>query len=112
MNWHDVLLAMLPEHILLVGIVLLIGVELVSDRARGALGLAIFAVAAATAAALLLANSGYAAAPFAGQFSVNPTTLTAKAIVLALVLPSLLLSRDDFRDTRFHLLLLSSVYGV
>jgi NADH-quinone oxidoreductase subunit N len=112
MNWSDVLLAMLPEHLLLVGIVLVILLELVSDRPRGALALTVVAVVAATAAAALLANKGYAAAPFAGHFSVNPATLTAKALVLALVLPTLLLSRDDFRDTRFHILLLSSVYGV
>jgi NADH-quinone oxidoreductase subunit N len=112
MNWSDVLLAMLPEHLLLVGIVLVILLELVSDRPRGALALTVVAVVAATAAAALLAGKGYAAAPFAGHFSVNPATLTAKALVLALVLPTLLLSRDDFRDTRFHILLLSSVYGV
>ena len=112
MNWQDVLLAMLPEHILLVGIVLLIVLELVSDRPRGALALALLTVAAATAAAALLATQGYAAAPFAGHFSVDPASLTGKAIVLALVLPTLLLSRDDFSETRFHILLLSSVYGV
>jgi len=112
MNWSDVLLAMLPEHLLLVGIVLVIFLELVSDRPRGALALTVVAVVAATAAAALLAGKGYAAAPFAGHFSVNPATLTAKALVLALVLPTLLLSRDEFRDTRFHILLLSSVYGV
>jgi len=112
MNWHDVLLAMLPEHLLLTGIVLVIFLELVSDRPRGALALTVVAVVAATAAAALLAGKGYAAAPFAGHFSVNPATLTAKALLLALVLPVLLLSRDDFRDTRFHILLLSSVYGV
>ena len=112
MNWQDVGLAMLPEHLLLVGIVLLIVLELVSDRPRGALGLAVLAVVAATAAAAFLATSGYASAPFAGHFSVNPATLTAKALLLALVLPTLLLSRDDFSETRFHILLLSSVYGV
>jgi NADH-quinone oxidoreductase subunit N len=112
MNWTDVGLAMLPEHLLLAGIVLLIGLELISERPRGALGLALLTVIAATSAAAMLAGSGYAAAPFAGQFSVNPATLVAKAIVLAMVLPVLLLSRDDFVGTRFHLLLLSSVYGV
>jgi NADH-quinone oxidoreductase subunit N len=112
MNWQDVGLAMLPEHLLLVGIVLLIVLELVSDRPRGALALAVLTVVAATAAAALLATNGYASAPFAGHFSVNPATLTAKALLLALVLPTLLLSRDEFSETRFHILLLSSVYGV
>jgi len=32
-------------------------------------------------------------------------------VILALALPVLLISRDDFRDTRFPLLLLSSLYG-
>ena len=112
MNWQHVLLAMLPEHILLVGIVLLIFLELTSERPRGALALALLTVVAATAAATLLATRGYASAPFAGHFSVDAATLTAKAVVLALVLPTLLLSRDDFSETRFHILLLSSVYGV
>src|SRR5512134_1142290 len=112
MNWQAVLTSMLPEHLLLAGIVLLMVLDLVSDRPRGALALAFAAVAAAAVAALTLALDGYMAAPFAGQFSVNPATLIAKAIVLALVLPVLLLSRDDFADLRFHLLLLSSLYGV
>src|SRR5512135_798203 len=112
MNWQDVLLAMLPEHILLLGIVLLIVLELTSERPRGALAVALLTVVASTAAAALLASKGYAAAPFAGQFSVNPATLTGKALVLALVLPTLLLSRDEFGETRFHILLLSSIYGV
>jgi NADH-quinone oxidoreductase subunit N len=112
MNWQDVLLAMLPEHLLLVGIVLLIVLELLSDRPKGALALSLVTVVAATAAAALLANDGYAAAPFAGHFSVDPATLTAKALVLALALPTLLLSRDEFSETRFHILLLSSLYGV
>ena len=112
MNWTDVLLAMLPEHILLAGIVLLIVLDLVSDKPRGVLALSLVTVAAATAAAALLAAGDASIAPFAGHFSVTPATLTAKAIVLALVLPTLLLSRDDFSETRFHLLLLSSVYGV
>jgi NADH-quinone oxidoreductase subunit N len=112
MNWTNVLLAMLPEHLLLVGIVVLIGLELLSDRPRGMLAVAVVAVGAATAAAALLATQDYAAAPFAGHFSVDPAALTGKAIVLALVLPTLLLSRDDFAETRFHILLLSSVYGV
>jgi NADH-quinone oxidoreductase subunit N len=112
MNWQAVLTSMLPEHLLLAGIVLLILLDLVSDRPRGALAIAVAAVAAAAAAAAMLALDGYSAAPFAGQFSVNPPTLIAKTIVLALVLPVLLLSRDDFADLRFHLLLLSSLYGV
>jgi NADH-quinone oxidoreductase subunit N len=72
MNWQAVLTSMLPEHLLLAGIVLLIVLDLVSDRPRGALAVAFVAVAAAAVAALTLALDGYMAAPFAGQFSVNP----------------------------------------
>ncbi|MFN3566337.1 MAG: NADH-quinone oxidoreductase subunit N [Burkholderiaceae bacterium] len=111
MNWAEVVTAMLPEHLLLAGIVVLILIEVFMPRPRGALGIALLAVAAATAAAASLGFGGYEAAPFAGQFSVNPAGLLAKAIVLALTIPVLLLSRDDFDDSRFHLLLLSSLYG-
>jgi NADH-quinone oxidoreductase subunit N len=112
MNWGTVFFAMLPEHLLLAGIVTLIIVELGRDRPRAVLPIALVAVAAAAAAAASLATTGYAAAPFAGQFSVDTTVYIAKAVILALVLPILLLSRDDFVDSRFHILLLSSVYGV
>jgi NADH-quinone oxidoreductase subunit N len=54
--------------------------------------------------------SGYAAAPF-GVLSVNPAALLAKALVLALAVPVLLLSRDEFARCTFHILLLSSLYG-
>jgi NADH-quinone oxidoreductase subunit N len=111
MNWAEVVTAMLPEHLLLAGIVALILVDVFVPRPRGALGIALLAVAAATAAAASLGFGGYEAAPFAGQFSVNPAALLAKAIVLGLTIPVLLLSRDDFEDSRFHLLLLSSLYG-
>ncbi|MCX8113732.1 MAG: NADH-quinone oxidoreductase subunit N [Burkholderiaceae bacterium] len=111
MNWAEVITAMLPEHLLLAGIVALILVDVFVPRPRGALGIALLAVAAATAAAASLGFGGYEAAPFAGQFSVNPAALLAKAIVLGLTIPVLLLSRDDFEDSRFHLLLLSSLYG-
>ena len=36
----------------------------------------------------------------------------AKAMVLALALPVLLMSRDEFADGEFPVLLLSSLYGV
>lgn len=111
MNWTEVVTAMLPEHLLLAGIVVLILVEVFMPKPRGALGIALLAVIAATAAAASLGFGGYEAAPFAGQFSVNPAGLLAKAVVLGLTIPVLLLSRDDFEDSRFHLLLLSSLYG-
>ena len=112
MSWHTVLTAMLPENLLLAGIVALLLLTIVGGRARAALPLAVLAVGAATAAAAWLSISGYSAAAFSGQFSVTPGSLAAKAIVLALAVPVLLLSRDDFVGSEFHALLLSSLYGV
>ena len=112
MSWESVLTAMLPENLLLAGIVALLGVEISGARSRASLPLAFIAVAAAAAAAAWLSLAGYAGAPFAGQFSVTPEGLLAKAIVLALVLPVLLMSSDEFPGAEFHLLLLSSLYGV
>jgi NADH-quinone oxidoreductase subunit N len=109
---QDLLLAMLPEHLLLLGIVLLIGLELAGRWQRTSFALALLCVGAAAVAAGCLSFDGYEAAPFAGQFSVDPATLLAKAMVLALALPVLLMSRDDFADGEFALLLLSSLYGV
>ena len=43
--------------------------------------------------------------------SIRPTLL-AKAVVLALALPVLLMSRDEFDGGEFAVLLLSSLYGV
>jgi NADH-quinone oxidoreductase subunit N len=111
MNWQEALLAMLPEHLLLAGIVLLICLEIVPGRPRGALALALLSVIAAVAAALTMHANGYTASPFPGQYSVNPAALLAKALVLALAVPVLLLSRDEFARGPFHILLLSSLYG-
>jgi NADH-quinone oxidoreductase subunit N len=109
---RDVLIAMLPEHLLLAGIVALLVLEVALRRPRGALTLSLVAVIAAMAVALSLAVAGYADAPFPGQFAVGPLEFLAKVIVLALAVPVLLLSRDDFTESRFHLLFLSSLYGV
>ena len=108
---HAVLTAMMPEHLLLLGIVLLIAIEIAGHWQRAALAVALVCVGAAALTALKLSLSGYSAAPFAGQFSVDPATLLAKAMVLALALPVLLMSRDDFSDGEFPTLLLSSLYG-
>jgi NADH-quinone oxidoreductase subunit N len=112
MSWEAVLTAMLPENLLLAGIVALTSIEIAGVRARAALPLAFIAVAVAAAAAAWLSLAGYAGAPFPGQFSVTPEGLLAKAVVLALVLPVLLMSREDFAGGEFHLLILSSLYGV
>ena len=111
MNASAVLTAMLPEHLLLLGIVVVLGVEVVGWGRRLSFAVALVAVAAASIAAALLALDGYAAAPFAGQFSVTPATLLVKAMVLAFALPVLLMSRDDFSGGEFAVLLLSSLYG-
>jgi len=112
MNWQTVFTAMLPEHCLLAGIVILICVEIASSRPRGSAALSLAALTAAVVAAAWLHVSGYVAAPFAEQYSVDPASSLAKAIVLALAVPVVLLARDEFDHSRFYLLLLSSLYGV
>jgi len=112
MSWLVVLTALAPENLLLAGIVVLIGAEIFAQRVQGALAIALVVVASAALAAAWLFTSGYAAAPFPGHFSIDPAGSLAKAIVLALALPVLLLSRDDFsEDGQFHILVLSSLYG-
>jgi NADH-quinone oxidoreductase subunit N len=111
MNWIDLLTAMLPEHLLLAGIVVLIGLEIVSDRPRGALAVALASVVAAAAAAYWLFASGANVSPFAGQFSVDPKWSLAKALVLVLAVPIVLMSREEFREGPFYPLLLASLYG-
>ena len=111
MNWHELLTALLPEHLLLAGVVLLLALEIVSGRERDGFLLAFAAVAASTVAACMLYARGYAASPFPGHFSVSPMTSLPKAALLALTLPVLLVSRDDFGGNRYYALLLSSLYG-
>ncbi len=111
MNVEAVVVSMLPEHVLLAGIVALILLEILGAR-RGALLLSLVAVAGAALIAARLHVAGYQAAPFAGQFSVGPVSLLAKAVVLGLTVPVLLLARDAFDDDGpFYPLLLSSLYG-
>ena len=111
MNWATVLVAMSPEHLLLAGIVVMLAVDVVFDRPRSHLPVALAAVIAATLAASALAVFGYAAAPFPGQFSVDSSAFAAKAIVLVLAIPALLLARDEFPHGPFYALVLSSLYG-
>ncbi|MEP7183306.1 MAG: NADH-quinone oxidoreductase subunit N [Betaproteobacteria bacterium] len=111
MNWGAVVSAMLPEHLLLAGIVLLIMIEIASDKPRGGLVVSLATVAAAAVAAWGLYSSGQTIAAFPGQYSIDPAGALAKALVLGLAVPVLLMSRDDFADGPFHLLLLSSLYG-
>jgi NADH-quinone oxidoreductase subunit N len=85
--------------------------EITSDRPRGALAVSLVFVVAAAAAAAWLGCTGYTASPFPGQFSVDAEGSLAKAAVLALAIPVLLVSRDDFAEGPFYPLLLSSLYG-
>jgi NADH-quinone oxidoreductase subunit N len=103
--------AMLPEHLLLLGMVLLVGLEVIGRSGRLSWAVALACVGAAAAAAAGLALQGYAAAPFAGHFSVAPAALMGKAVVLALALPVLLMSREEFSGGEFPVLLLASLYG-
>lgn len=110
MIWQTVVTAMLPEHILLGGIVLLVIAPWVGAR-RSTTTIALLAVCAATIAAAALRAAGYDAAAFPNQFSVTPTASLAKAVVLALAIPVVLMSRDEFAEGPFAILLLSSLYG-
>lgn len=112
MNTQLTFQAMLPEHLLLLGIVLMLAVEIIGGYSRAALLLAVASVAAAAGVAVCMYVSGFSGAPFPGQFSVAPSTVLAKAVVLGLALPVLLMSRDDFDGGEFPALLLSSLYGV
>lgn len=111
MNWQDVLTAMLPEHLLLAGILLLLGQEIVSGREQGGFLIAVATVAAATVAACWLSSTGYAGSPFPGHYSADPAASASRIVLLALAVPVLLASRDDFEETRYYTLLLSSLYG-
>lgn len=113
MNWIDIAVAMLPEHLVLAGIVLLLVVEIAAPvRKQGALLLAVLATGLGAAAAAWLATTGIAVAPFVGHYSVDPAALAGKAIVLALAVPALLIAREEARERAFSVLLLSSLYGV
>jgi NADH-quinone oxidoreductase subunit N len=112
MNWAAALVTLLPEHFLLLGIVLLIVVEMAAPRSRAALAVALVALVAASLAAAALWLGGFDSVPFPGQLSVDPNALLAKAMVLALAVPVLLISRDDFATPPFHTLVLSSLYGL
>ncbi len=111
MSWQDAFTAMLPEHLLLAGIVVLLALDIAARPTQGRLAVALAAVGAACAAALVLALTGYASAPFLGQYSVAPVASLGKAIVLVLAIPVLLIAEDESDQRAFPVLLLSSLYG-
>jgi NADH-quinone oxidoreductase subunit N len=104
--------SMLPEHLLLLGIVTMLFAEIFGRASKWALPLAVLCVAAASGVAAWMYVTGFSGTPFPGQFSVVPSTALAKSIVLGLTVPVLLMSRDEFRGGELSALLLSSLYGV
>jgi len=110
-NAQTILTAMLPEHLLLAGILLLLVLEIVSRRERELLGVTVVVLFAAAFAAARLAVSDYAGVPFPDQFSVDPAAALGKAVLLALSIPAVLVARGEFNGPRFAILLLSSLYG-
>ena len=93
MNPGLALTAMLPEHLLLCGIVALLVLEVTSPRSRGAFAVALSATVAAAGAALWLHASGFSGMPFPGHYTVGPAISLAKFLLLGLAVPVLLLSR-------------------
>ena len=107
----DMLIGLLPEHLLLAGILLLLVLDIAAGRPRHPLALPLVAVGGALAASLWLAAGGYTGAPFPGQLVVDPARALAKAVLLGLALPVLLMARAERADSRFAMLALSSLYG-
>lgn len=111
MNWTLVLKAMLPEHLLLAGIVLALVAEMAAPRSRAAFACALASVLGALAAALWLWRTGVDAVPFAGHYSIAPPGAAQKAVLLALAVPALLIAYRDYVLGRHYALLLASLYG-
>ncbi|MBP9590732.1 MAG: hypothetical protein KBE42_01615, partial [Steroidobacteraceae bacterium] len=72
MIWRDLLTAMLPEHVLLAGILLLLGREIVTGRERGGFVSAVAVLLGALLAACWLYSIDYIGAPFFGHYSSGP----------------------------------------
>jgi NADH-quinone oxidoreductase subunit N len=112
MNLQTFLVTLLPEHCLIAALVLLLVIDIVAKRPRGAAEVTLALVAASALAAAWLYASGATGSPFGDQFIVDPATSLTKAVVLALAVPVVLLAKDEFADSRFYTLLVSSLYGV
>jgi NADH-quinone oxidoreductase subunit N len=111
MTPDGLLLAALPEHLLLLGIIAILLTDLLSDRPRDPFVTALVTVIAAAGAAFWLHDAGYVGAPFPGHYSVGADSLAAKALLAGLTLPVLFLTRAERLNNRFAMLLLSSLYG-
>ncbi|MFO8002846.1 NADH-quinone oxidoreductase subunit N [Thioalkalivibrio sp.] len=111
MTAEGLFVAALPEHLLLLGILVILVIDLLSDRPREPFLPALVTVLAAAGAAFWLHRSGYIGAPFPGQFSVGPDALAAKAVLFVLTVPVLFLARAERLDSRVAMLLLASLYG-
>lgn len=111
---NDALLALLPEHLVLAGMLVLIVLALGKRLAPGGVSLAVGVLSAggAAAAAFLLAGEGLTLSLFDGQLALSPSVYMTKGLLLSLAVPVLLMSRTDFQDGEFPLLLLSSLYGL
>jgi NADH-quinone oxidoreductase subunit N len=112
MSYSVISVAMVPEHLLLAGILVLLLVEVFFEDSRAELPLAVLFLSAAAIAAAILGFGGQTWTPFPGQFDLSPPAAFAKALVLGLTVPVLLFSRDDFGKGPFYPLILSSLYGV
>jgi NADH-quinone oxidoreductase subunit N len=112
MPGNDILRAMLPEHLLLGGMVVLIILSLLRQSRALALPVAALVILASSGAAFWLAGIKLETEPFVGQLIVNPVISLTKGSLLLLALPVLLMSRTEFEDVEFPLLLLSSLYGL
>ena len=113
MNWVDTVIAMLPENFLLAGIVIVLALEAAGwIQSKSALLASLLAVAFASASASWLSFNGFEFTAFAGHYSVDRSALLAKAVVLALAVTALLVSRDEAGERGFVVLLMSSLYGI
>lgn len=111
MTPEGLLLAALPEHLLLLGILAILVTDLVSSRPRDAFLPALLTLLAAGIAAVWLHGTGHSGTPFPGHFSVDTDAFAAKALLFGLAVPVLFLARDERHESRFAMLLLASLYG-
>ena len=111
MSAPGLFIAALPEHILLLGIIGILILDLIHKKQIDAFAPALVTVVLAAVAALSLQDAGYVGAPFPGHYAVDPQTSAAKAILFALAAPVLFLMRAERLETRFALLVLASLYG-